>query len=366
MSFLLSILMSISGLSAFAFNASADNINTRYTINKDAWLDYYDTIDGTYCNVSGEYMPCTFTFTGWTTGVQQGYQPVYYPNNVSYSMSDYTYAVYVSDFKQSNVFDDFQIPKVILYPNIHFSSCEYVSTGLAGYMYPDSSASSFFNRSYNSVNSYNYMTFDIPSISYSENISLGYNQSLQNPASITYRHSALYGFSAYQSETDIVLSEMTFSFIHNATNDPCYIAIALPIVSEHTVLESPYIPPEPPITTAPVVTGNGSGSGSIVTNDSGVTQFNFNITNEFQVPPYLQSGSFSEYSDNFPQTVSGLVSDMETYGTAAASDIAEMEDYDLSGFWDFFGRMIPLRVVAAILAVSWISLLGWILTKYRG
>lgn len=113
-----------------------------------------------------------------------------------------------------------------------------------------------------------------------------------------------------------------------------------------------------PVTTAPAP-GSGSGDGSLVSNT-------FVFSWQVNPPDYYYQGTFSEYSDNFPATVSGMISDMDTYGTAAASDIAEMADYDLSGFWEFFDRMIPLRVIIAISAVSWLSLFGWILTKYRG
>lgn len=115
-----------------------------------------------------------------------------------------------------------------------------------------------------------------------------------------------------------------------------------------------------------IVSGTAVGTGIIITDDSGVTRFDFHITNEFQAPGYLQTGDFDDYSDDYMSSVSGLVSDFGSYGTAAASDIAAVDDYDLAGFWDFFERMIPPRIVIAIMAVSWLSLFGWVLTKYRG
>lgn len=257
------------------FSVSADNVNNRFVINADYWVDYYEDIHGIYLDREGNYQP--ITFHAYEAGTYSGaVTDMWYYNNIHYNPNGKALVNYVSDVTGDQVYNDYQQFKIILYPNIHFTDCSYFEFGISSLIYPN--FQSFCTRPYEAVKPFNFFNYNILSINYSEKIYLAGEQGMIYP--FNYNHSTsdlgytgFYGFGAYEYDTDIVIDEIDISAIMNTSGEPLYFSIFLPTVSENTVLESPYITPNPPTTEM-----SGAVSGTIVSNSTGFdANFNFNV-----------------------------------------------------------------------------------------
>ena len=177
-----------------------------------------------------------------------------------------------------------------------------------------------------------------------------------------YTLSALYWEEEYSSPTDLYIGTANYAVV-DASGGWCWIGFVCPTINSGYVYYGHSEPPTPPTSTPGSM--SGSGSGVITTDVSGVTGFSWDVT--LEMPEYMYSGSFSEYSDSMPSALSSMQSGMDSFGTTAVSALAAVaDDTDIGGIWDIISEFLPPGIVTLIIGVSGIYIVGWILTRYAG
>lgn len=165
-----------------------------------------------------------------------------------------------------------------------------------------------------------------------------------------------------QSPGDLYFGDISIAAVgEEPWTSSFYIIINAPVLNAGYVFEGHASPPTPGGDSGGTISGNGKGT--ITTDISGVTGFAWDVT--LEMPEYMYSGTYSEYSDNFPATVSSIASGMEDYGTTAASALSELaEDADVGGLWGCITSFLPPGVIVLIMGLSGIYLVGWVLTRF--
>lgn len=178
-----------------------------------------------------------------------------------------------------------------------------------------------------------------------------------------YVLSALYYEEEYSNPTDLYIGTANLACV-DAAGGMCYIGFVCPTINSGYVYYGHSEPPAPPSSDIPG-SMSGSGSGLITTDASGVTGFAWDVT--LDMPEYMYSGSFAEYSDSMPSALSSMQSGMDSFGTTAVSALAAVaDDTDIGGIWDIISEFLPPGIVTLIIGVSGIYIVGWILTRYAG
>lgn len=347
--------------------ASAEE--TTRTWIPDQWAQLFPVVQGQYLGSDLQYHDCEFRYYGNAAPITledtiaSGDVSMLGRNCVNYRAYLPDSNIPIQAFYDGSALYD---AKFIMDFDFTFIDCSYVSMGFFGYIYPTSQMDAYYSAQsllFDNADS-NQWNYDVSAAIESATNATGGMRGFTWSGN---RFNGLGGIATIsQAPGNLHFGTLSIAAVgSNTASDGSFFGVVLPVANSDAqiVLGNP---DDDDDDGENVVTGTAIGTGIIITDDSGVTRFDFHITNEFQAPGYLQTGDFDDYTDDYMSSVSGLVSDFGSYGTAAASDIAAVDDYDLSGYWDFFDTVIPPRIVIAIMAVSWLSLFGWILTKYRG
>lgn len=340
-------------------SAGAIDPADQITFTPQQWSDMIgSTIQGYYLSTDLTYKPITLSYDTYTYVAQTNIQGLAQQDYAGACVCWY-HVAYPFDWYD----DGAPYPLWIVDLNLHFGGVTYFK--------------GFFG---NAFSSFIYRWDDLPlstlrqyyDITLGQNVSdvvqLSAARTDPNYGSTVYMQngitmSALYFEEEYNAPTDLYIGSANLAVV-DAFNGDCWIGFVCPTINTGYVYYGHSEPPSPPSSDVPG-SMSGSGSGVITTDVSGVTGFAWSVT--LEMPEYMYSGSFAEYSDSMPSALSSMQSGMDSFGTTAVSALAAVaDDTDVGGIWDVISEFLPPGIVTMIIGVSGIYIVGWILTRYAG